>query len=529
MKFPLAGNYFGSLEMSSADEAYFVEMGKAGIQFSSSLDCSYWSPLQIRKGPMLQEEKLGTRGYSVRTSSVVEERFDTIVKFLKVNGTKDFRVCMRQLCPKLFLDGLVLYQSKRYNSKVESFGVKWAAFEMDGIGKGLDMCVLDYSCMHFDDGLKKFTRVMESIPIPPCHEMHSHGLTRMHLNRCVYTVEELKDGNAKIHFACSMQMGHLPSMERKQTRRLMQKWAISFGNIQQVIRNNMLTEKIINRNVWPQDDQSLNCAVCQRVFNVFRWKHHCKSCGKAICKKCGPYRKLALPIVGLRKIRICYPCTLPGRQNFALAAHVPPTSQAPDKALLEIKSTSSLILSTKSIKSIPESLCSTFSMEMNKCRLNALCKIIRGIFQMPIGVILLRNQAANEQNYKLYGLGSKIDLSYHLVHINVKNRTPDLCPGYGFQHQTWVPVFDAKSNVVGFAGALDLQRHKQPNSNKMTLLQQIASEITPIVSDTTRLISNQISHIMDDYTLPSSGKTVIENLILKSFKTWIEVQHNIKI
>jgi hypothetical protein len=40
---------------------------------------------------------------------------------------------------------------------------------------------------------------------------------------------------------------------------------------------------------WEDADKSSSCARCNKQFGVMIWKHHCRACGRVMCKKCTNY------------------------------------------------------------------------------------------------------------------------------------------------------------------------------------------------------------------------------------------------
>ncbi|OHT10862.1 FYVE zinc finger family protein [Tritrichomonas foetus] len=59
--------------------------------------------------------------------------------------------------------------------------------------------------------------------------------------------------------------------------------------------------------VWIPDDLAPNCMVCKSKFTVINRKHHCRYCGKCICRKCFK-NKIVLPGLGDDEKNVCTPC-----------------------------------------------------------------------------------------------------------------------------------------------------------------------------------------------------------------------------
>eukprot|EP00824_Muranothrix_gubernata_P025261 TRINITY_DN7980_c0_g1_i1.p1 TRINITY_DN7980_c0_g1~~TRINITY_DN7980_c0_g1_i1.p1 ORF type:complete len:349 (+),score=33.51 TRINITY_DN7980_c0_g1_i1:205-1251(+) len=41
---------------------------------------------------------------------------------------------------------------------------------------------------------------------------------------------------------------------------------------------------------WTPNDASKCCQICQSEFNWYRWKHHCRMCGKLVCHDCSDFK-----------------------------------------------------------------------------------------------------------------------------------------------------------------------------------------------------------------------------------------------
>lgn len=54
---------------------------------------------------------------------------------------------------------------------------------------------------------------------------------------------------------------------------------------------------------WVNDEDRFSCHVCNKRFNVFRRKHHCRACGEIICKACSLYHQ-----IDKAPMRVCVSC-----------------------------------------------------------------------------------------------------------------------------------------------------------------------------------------------------------------------------
>lgn len=53
-------------------------------------------------------------------------------------------------------------------------------------------------------------------------------------------------------------------------------------------------------------ENTLECAICNGTFNMFKRRHHCRKCGRCVCSACSPSK---IQLEGyLRSQRVCSPC-----------------------------------------------------------------------------------------------------------------------------------------------------------------------------------------------------------------------------
>lgn len=50
------------------------------------------------------------------------------------------------------------------------------------------------------------------------------------------------------------------------------------------------------------------CQLCNRTFNMFSRKHHCRSCGKCVCEKCSREKVRIDKIDSKSLLKVCLSC-----------------------------------------------------------------------------------------------------------------------------------------------------------------------------------------------------------------------------
>ena len=94
------------------------------------------------------------------------------------------------------------------------------------------------------------------------------------------------------------------------------------GAIKKWQRQTFLVHHRGNRN-----DTAPVCMLCKRGFNIFRWRHHCRICGKVFCNFCTPHRARVRGYLDLERICIlCKSATLKSTRNMTIATSVVPLS-----------------------------------------------------------------------------------------------------------------------------------------------------------------------------------------------------------
>lgn len=59
--------------------------------------------------------------------------------------------------------------------------------------------------------------------------------------------------------------------------------------------------------LWTPNDASADCQICKRSFTWYRWRHHCRNCGKLVCHECSSHLECVIGY-GDAKVRLCRKC-----------------------------------------------------------------------------------------------------------------------------------------------------------------------------------------------------------------------------
>ena len=81
----------------------------------------------------------------------------------------------------------------------------------------------------------------------------------------------------------------------------------------------------VERSQWAEDASASHCKLCADKFNLFRRRHHCRSCGDILCGSCSSM-KLSYPWLDLnektRACTACYDAINPKIEHWRAACHV---------------------------------------------------------------------------------------------------------------------------------------------------------------------------------------------------------------
>lgn len=121
----------------------------------------------------------------------------------------------------------------------------------------------------------------------------------------------------------------------------------------------------ISREFWMPDSSAKQCSNCEKKFNTFRRKHHCRMCGLIFCKQCNSYK---IPINENKFIcKCCAKCT----QLFTRPASASPKHMDEDEEEFKmLHKTSSLgRVESEAEETMPERI-STEELSLLRGRIN---------------------------------------------------------------------------------------------------------------------------------------------------------------
>ncbi|CAG5115912.1 unnamed protein product, partial [Candidula unifasciata] len=97
--------------------------------------------------------------------------------------------------------------------------------------------------------------------------------------------------------------------------------------------------------VWVQDDAATMCMLCMLPFNMVRRRHHCRACGKLICKTC--CKKAPLEYMKGKIDRVCTACynVIVNKQKMSASDSSTGESSPKKKGILHVKASEPALIS----------------------------------------------------------------------------------------------------------------------------------------------------------------------------------------
>ncbi|GFO23266.1 fyve, rhogef and ph domain-containing protein 4 [Plakobranchus ocellatus] len=123
---------------------------------------------------------------------------------------------------------------------------------------------------------------MDSIEIKPGNNMHIAKTFRVHSKqKAVELLDEDQNGGS---FGWEQKIQDQLALYKKRKR------SIKHEDNGDYIYEPSMPDSWVGKTapVWIPDDAATMCMLCQMAFNMLRRRHHCRACGKLICRSCSP-------------------------------------------------------------------------------------------------------------------------------------------------------------------------------------------------------------------------------------------------
>ncbi|RHY13848.1 hypothetical protein DYB25_004689 [Aphanomyces astaci] len=322
-------------------------------------------------GPSILESTSPTQT-SVRATALIRGSPELVLQVLDSAVVSSYRNAMRLVYQHAFADTAVLYHHQM-NSH-ESLAVQWTAFRCHNpLLTDIDMCCVEYTNIPLfpptspkqsrrstnqedsdpnDDECLGQTcigyKLCESITRKQCPSLQdSHCLERVSSPLWGYALYPSNNG---IQVVFTMSLSHDSSSPRRlANRRLLLFLAAALPRLQQavdVVQHQQhqhpphTSTNTYDNNALEASSSSITCGLCARLFSHRRRRHPCRACSQDVCHICSSFHGVAVPGVGLARVRVCTKCRpLPVETPAAPAIPPPRLRAVPTNQTTPISST----------------------------------------------------------------------------------------------------------------------------------------------------------------------------------------------
>lgn len=332
---PLPPDYFSKTRLSERECKYYCDLAQDMVEKSIHLATRrayQWVHVSEKKGISLFRSSVqpSDKDSPTTTSSNISQvscrsqltcDLSEIEQVYMAPTEQIHKRLMRRMNPKI-LDSVLIHTiiPRTPEAPYRSLAIRWFVIKSSApMVSDRDYCCLEVSDRVEDaSGNTTFIRVLESIDLQDCPSLlNRFGFIRGNLQTAfIYRAEFAKSRNVQAyHITRFDPCGYYPSHWIYKV--LSAELYSSLFFVRETIEQKRLSvQTFIGKEQWVPDAQRPHCVICRRVFGAFRHRHHCRSCGEVICRKCSVFIKVDLPGVGRKKLRTCTSCTT-GINHFA--------------------------------------------------------------------------------------------------------------------------------------------------------------------------------------------------------------------
>ncbi|GFR87916.1 FYVE, RhoGEF and PH domain-containing protein 2-like [Elysia marginata] len=176
---------------------------------------------------------------------------------------------------------------------------------------------------------------MDSIELKPGNNMHIANTFRVHSKQ--KAVELLDEDQSGASFGWEQKISDQLALYKKRKR------SIKPEENKETVYESSMPDSWVGKTapVWIPDDAATMCMLCCQAFNMMRRRHHCRACGKLVCRSCSS-KKAPLQYNKGKIERVCAVC-------YDIIVNKQPASGADmmdkKKGLLQVKASEPALMS----------------------------------------------------------------------------------------------------------------------------------------------------------------------------------------
>ncbi|OQR91936.1 hypothetical protein ACHHYP_04174 [Achlya hypogyna] len=370
--FPLRASYFDKGRLSDSQAALYEAEGQRHLEHAlANLYVERESTESRHRShshphlPRPFRHEVDAQGYSVyeRDDSVVRMKKTTtkggsseikftcrtdieggaleMMELMYADDTDSLRRWGQIYFPSMFVDGVMLHVLKHSDEEdplrfCRFSSLCWMAWNTPvRSASRRDTCVLKTTGATTDsDGNQLFYILCNSVEVPNVPLLEKpFDLVRAHIQVAIFFQQSPTNGTRMTCIGSIDPQGSL-SFPSRAVEAFSTNLLNSMHQLSIHLESYRISRKpLCNRVQWVPDSERKECYACHHSFGLFRARHHCRSCGEVMCKKCMVLR----PIYGTELLEItnhhavvekfCKPCVLYARSSTSTSSQCSSSSK----------------------------------------------------------------------------------------------------------------------------------------------------------------------------------------------------------
>lgn len=249
---------------------------------------------------------------SVFSSMDVVCSLNELAQLMTMNNSDGFRLYMRMLHGKKFIDGTYIGLLEDKSSSIEDgiLSAKWFSYkEKQYLGNARDFYMLDYSKMFVKKGGRRtLVRLMQ--PMFTEEDGLANAIARME-----YAIIAEEISPTRLKLSCTCRSLEESNAEMKCIAESMVQ--DTMNNIKNVLVTARLSQlEMVKQEDWVIKKNRKRCGICTESFSAFQRKYHCQMCGDVVCRDCMANHVVHTELDGVQRLKVCFTCCVTRKQRI---------------------------------------------------------------------------------------------------------------------------------------------------------------------------------------------------------------------
>nr|CCA21554.1 conserved hypothetical protein [Albugo laibachii Nc14] len=201
--------------------------------------------------------------------------------------------------------------------------IRWALIQSASkFVRNRDFCFVECQKEFRDgNGRRGWVRSVHSVRLACCPSFEaSHNIVRGSLYRCgLIAIQSATNPNV-LETTYTMEMDLKGRMPEKILRSFLCYRMASIGKVNKLLQRQRLSSSPLLGDLdIPARQNKPTCHLCFRLFRALRVRRYvCRRCGEFICSNCSDDWLLEIPVIGLKRVRVCTYCSADARSLHIL-------------------------------------------------------------------------------------------------------------------------------------------------------------------------------------------------------------------